>query len=170
MFENQTVCTQCRKDLRPEDWTCPRCGSITAPYLFGTIKLKSLQGNAREAYLGGYQDCRNQAEQTGSPAIRPESYHPAPANENAYRAGWKAAADKLDAKADRKFGRRRGLIVLGTGAGLLTAGIGIAFLSMAVTHGHITLLALSPIGLGALNILLGIVMIITGSNDEARPE
>jgi hypothetical protein len=27
----------------------------------------------------------------------------------------------------------------------------------------------APIGLGALNIVLGIVMMITGENDEARP-
>lgn len=169
MFDDQTVCTQCRKELQTKDWTCPRCGAITARYLFSTVTLKSLEGEGRNAHKAGYQDCVKQSGQTGSPTIRPESYHPTVGNETAYRAGWQAAADKLDAKADRKFGRRRGLRVLGAGVATLLIGVGIAYASKSASNGHITLIVYAPIGLGAVNIFIGLVMIITGSNDEARP-
>jgi hypothetical protein len=170
VIDDQTVCTQCRRELQTKDWTCPRCGAIVARYLFSTVTLKSLEGEGRNAYQAGYQDCIKQAGQTGSPAIRPESYHPTIGNETAYRAGWQAAAGKLDAKADRKFGRRRGLRVLGAGVVTLFVGLGIAYVTASATNGRVTLLAFAPIGLGALNIVLGIVMLITGSNDEARPD
>src|SRR4051812_17101277 len=120
MIDHETICSQCRIELQPKDWTCPRCGAIVARYLFSTVTLKSLEGASRIAYQAGYQDCEKQLGQTGSAAIRPESYHPALGNETAYRAGWQAAADKFDAKADRKFGRRRGLRVLGSGFALLS--------------------------------------------------
>jgi len=85
------------------------------------------------------------------------------------RAGWQAATDKLEAKADRKFGRRRGLRVLESGVVLLSLGLGIAYGTTSATNNHVTVLVYTPIGLGALNIVVGIVMIITGNNDEARP-
>jgi len=164
----QIICTQCRKDLQPKDWTCPACGAISDRLLFGTVTLKSLEGAGRNAYHQGYQDCVKQHSQTGSTAIRPETYHPAVGSETAYRAGWQKAADKLEAKVDRKFGRRRGLRVLGSGVVLLLIGLAVAFGTRSVSH--VTVLVVAPLGLGAVNIVLGIVMLITGTTDEARPE
>jgi hypothetical protein len=56
--------------------------------------------------------------------------------------------------------------------------IGIAksrFIGLAVALGtgsvrHITVLVVAPLGLGAVNIVLGVVMLITRTTDEARPE
>ena len=104
----QTVCPQCRSPLAMKDWTCPHCGAIVDRYLFSTVTLKSLQGEGRSAYLAGYQDCMNRARAGGSTAIRPDTYRPSPGQETAYRAGWQGAADKLGAKADRKFGTTQG--------------------------------------------------------------
>jgi hypothetical protein len=59
--------------------------------------------------------------------------------------------------------------VLGSGLGLLLLGLGIAFGTLSATNGRVVMLAYVPIGVGALNIVIGIVMIITGANDEARP-
>lgn len=60
--------------------------------------------------------------------------------------------------------------MLAAGVVSLFVGLGIAFVTTSATNGRITLLAYTPIGLGALNIVLGIVMLVTGSNDEARPD
>lgn len=98
MPDIQIICTQCHKDLQPKDWTCPGCGAISDRLLFGTVKLKSLGGAGRNAYDQGYQDCVKQWSEIGSSAIRPETYHPTVGSENAYRAGWQNAADKLEAK------------------------------------------------------------------------
>jgi hypothetical protein len=167
--DDQTLCKHCRKELAAKDWTCPTCGAIVARYLFSTVTLKSLHGESRNAYRSGYEACLNQAGQTGSSAIRAGTYFPSPGNETAYRAGWQASMDNLEAKADRKFGRRRGLRVLGSGVILLSLGLGIAYGASSATSDHFTLLEYTPIGLGALNVVVGIVMIITGNNDEARP-
>jgi len=169
MSDVQIICTGCRKDLQPEDWTCPACGAISDRLLFSTVTLKSLdKGTGRNAYHQGYQDCVKQHSQSGSTAIRAETYHPTVGSETAYRAGWENAAHKLEAKADRKFGRRRGLRVLGSGVVLLLIGLAIAFGTGSLTH--VTVLVGVPLGLGAVNIVLGIVMLITGATDEARPD
>jgi hypothetical protein len=168
MPDFQIICTRCRKGLQPKDWTCPACGAISDGLLFGTVTLKSLEGAGRNAYQEGYQNCVKQHSQAGSTAIRPETYNPTVGSETAYRAGWQNAADKLDAKADRKFGRRRGLEVLGSGIVLLSAGLVVAFVSGSVSR--ITVLEVAPLGLGVVNIVVGIAMLITGTTDEARPE
>ena len=169
MFDNQTVCHQCSHPVTARDWTCPRCGEVIDKYLFGTVTLKSLEDEGRTAYQAGYRDCLKQAEQTGSWTIRPESYRPSPGNETAYRAGWQAAVNKLEAKADRKFGRRRGLRVFGSGVVLFLLGIGFYFGTGGASGGHVRVIVVSPIAVGALNMVIGVVMMLTGENDEARP-
>lgn len=168
-MDDQTVCPQCGSTLAMKDWTCPHCGAIVDRYLFSTVTLKSLEGEGRNAYLAGYQDCMNQTRAGGSTAIRPETYRPRVGQETAYRAGWQGAADKLTAKADRKFGRRRGIKVFGSGVTLLLLGLGVAYGTEGITNGKFTLLWVTPLGLGAVNIVLGIVMFLTGDGDEARP-
>ena len=153
-----------------KDWTCPHCGAIVDRYLFSTVTLKSVEGKGRDAYLAGYQDCMNQMRGGGSPAIRPETYRPHPGQETAYRAGWQGAANKLTAKADRKFGRRRGIVVFVSGVAALLLGLGVAFVTQDMTNGKFTLLWVTPLGLGAVNIVLGIVMFLTGDSDLARPD
>jgi hypothetical protein len=169
-MEDQTLCVQCRSALATKDWTCPRCGAIVDRYLFSTVKLKSLGGESRNSYQSGYQACKEQARQTGSTAIRAGSYHPNPGHVTAYRAGWQAAAIKLEGIGDRKFGRRRGLRVLGSGVVSLLIGIGIAAAVNTVTGGHVTLIVLAPIGLGVVGIVIGFMMILTGEPDDARPD
>jgi hypothetical protein len=168
MYAGQIICAQCRRDLQPKDWSCPVCGAISDRLLFGTVTPKSLEGGGLNAYHQGYQDCIKQHSQTQSVAIRPGAYHPTAGSETAYRAGWQKSADKLEAKADRKFGRRRGLRVLGSGIVLLSLGLFIAFGTGSATP--VTVIVLTPLGIGAVNTVLGIFMLITGENDEARPE
>jgi hypothetical protein len=98
------------------------------------------------------------------------NYHPTPGQETPYRAGWQRAADQIEAKADRKFGRRRGLRVLGSGILALSLGIGVAYGTGLLTGGRLSLLVVTPIGAGVVGIVTGIVMMITGENDEARPD
>jgi hypothetical protein len=169
-MDDRTICPKCRSALTMKDWTCSHCGAIVDRFLFSTVTLKSLQGEGRNAYLAGYQDCMNQARAGGSPAIRPETYRPSPGQETAYRAGWQGAADKLTAKADRKFGRRRGIRVLWSGVILILVGLGVAYGTEGITSGRFTLIWGTPLGLGVVNIVLGIVMLLTGENDEARPD
>jgi hypothetical protein len=57
---------------------------------------------------------------------------------------------------------------LGSGVVLLLIGLAIAFGTGSLTH--VTVLVGVPLGLGAVNIVLGIVMLITGATDEARPD
>lgn len=146
--------------------TCPFCGAISDRTLFDTLTLKSLQGTERSAYEQGFQDCEKQRSQTGSSEITPERYRPTAENENAYRAGWQNASDKLEAAADRKFGRKRGLRVLLSGVGLLALGTAVALVSGSAAN--VTVWYVTPLGLGAVNIIIGIAMIVTGTNDEAR--
>jgi hypothetical protein len=77
-------------------------------------------------------------------------------------------ADKLDAKANRKLGRRRGLPVLGSG--LLSLSIGLAGTFATSYLSHTVWLVVAPLGLGVVNTVLGTAMLITGATDEARPE
>lgn len=136
-----------------KDWTCPHCGAIVDRYLFSTVTLKSLEGEGRNAYLAGYQDCMTQARAGGTRAVRPETYRPHPGQETAYRAGWQRAADKVAAKADRKFGRRRGIKVFGSGVTLLLLGLGVAYgtqgitnaISLLIFKGRVWLLALAQL-------------------------
>jgi len=168
-MEDQSLCRHCRNTLAIKDWTCPGCGAIIDRYLFGTITLKSLAGESRSSFQAGFEGCNEQSRQTGSTAIGPGNYHPTPGYETAYRAGWQAAANRIEAIADRKFGRRRGLEVLGSGVASLLIGIGIAVLVNSGTGGHVTLIVVAPLGMGVIGIVVGLAMIFTGENDEARP-
>ena len=167
------VCGDCHNQLTAKDWACPRCGAIADRYLFNTVTLKSLEGESRNAYHRGYKECRQQAKHTGSWVIQPENYRPVRGYETAYRAGWQAASSKLEARADRKFGRRRGVRVLGSGVAALFLTVGFAWMTGRTLNNHVMEWLLEhlylPIGLGAVNVVLGIVMILTGANDEARP-
>ena len=167
---DQTLCVQCHTALAIKDWTCPRCGAIVDRFLFSTINLKSLKGESRNSYQAGYAACEEQVRQTGSTTIGLGCYHPTTDYEKEYRAGWQIAADKVNAKADRKFGRRRGVRVLGGGVVSLLAGIGITVGVHILTRGLITHIVVDLTGLGVVGIVIGLTMIVTGENDDARPD
>ena len=112
-MESPAACSRCRRSLHLKDWTCPFCGEIIDRYLFSTVTLKSLGTEGRNAYQSGYRDCLEQARNFHSTVIVMQRYRPTAGQETAYRAGWQMAANKRAAKADRKFGRRRGLILWG---------------------------------------------------------
>jgi hypothetical protein len=57
--------------------------------------------------------------------------------------------------------------VLGSGVVFLSIGLALAVGTASV--GHITVLVVTPLGLGVVNIVIGVVMLITGT-DEAKPE
>ncbi len=167
MPETQIICRGCRRNIQVKDWTCPGCGAISDGMLFGTVTRAALDGAGRDAWDEGARECAGQHATTGVTAIQPEKYRPVPGHENAYRAGWQKAADGLEATADRKFGRRRGLRVMLSGVGLLLFGLAVAAVTGSITR--ITLVMVVPLGLGVVNIIIGGVMMITGNNDEARP-
>ena len=167
-MDEQAICVECRECFADKEWTCPHCGAIADRYLFGTITLNSLSGDARNAYRSGYQDCIEQQSRTSNTAVQRESYKPIKGNETAYRAGWQQAANKLNAKADRKFGRRRGVHVMGGGLVAVAVGAVIALLTYKTLGVQVIFVA--PIGLGLLSVVIGLVMIITGTTDEARPD
>jgi hypothetical protein len=49
-------------------------------------------------------------------------------------------------------------------------GLGVAYGKQGITDGKFRLIWVTPLGVGALNIVIGIVMVLTGDNDEARPD
>src|SRR5689334_24542401 len=102
------VCPGCRQSTGAQDWTCPRCGQILDRYLFGTITAKSVTGEDKVAFQSGYDACMSQWKVTGSAELG--VYQPVPGHETAYRAGWHCASSKLEGRAERKRGRRRGLV------------------------------------------------------------
>ena len=165
-----SACIQCRYSLAPKDWTCPQCGAIVDRYLFSTVTRKSLEGDNLNAYESGYQHCQAQIRQTGKTAIRPENYHPVRGRETAYRAGWQRAAEQHSDKADRKFGRRRGAIVFATGVLLLAGGLVIAYGTGQASGGTLMYFSEPLFGAGGLSVAIGLGMLITGSNDEVRPD
>lgn len=169
MTAGSTVCMECRKAVRLSDWTCPHCGAILDKYLFGTVTQKSLDAQGRIAFQAGFDGCMRQAAEKGSSAIAASQYHPPAGYETAYRAGWQQAADRILGRASRKIGRKRGLKVLGSGILLLLLGGGIMLGTGALTGGRISLLWLTPFGLGAINVVIGIVMFLTGDSDEPKP-
>ncbi len=168
--EPQSPCIQCRYSLTPKDWTCPRCGAIVDRYLFSTITRESLEGDSLNAFESCYRHCRIQKQHTGSTTIRPEAYRPVPRCETAYRAGWQCAADELSARADRKFGRRRGAIVLGSGVAAIGAGLVLAYVTNWLSGGSFMFIWETLFGAGAVSVAIGLGMLVTGSGDEVRPD
>lgn len=55
------------------------------------------------------------------------------------------------------------------GSGVVFLSIGLALAVGTASVGHITVLVVTPLGLGVVNIVIGVVMLITGT-DEAKPE
>ena len=161
-MENQAVamagdvCPDCRLPVASKDWTCPRCGSILAAFLFSTVTAKSVTGEDKEAFRAGEETCR--ARWKESKSIRLDPYRPTPGHETAYRAGWQLAASKIKAKGERRKGRRRGLQLLGTGA-VLSAASAVAYLGM---HTIVVWLWISA----GLALVFGLVMLISGISDE----
>lgn len=180
----QTECIKCRNRLNAKDTTCHRCGFIVDSYMFGLLEERSLDGEGQQAWQCGYRDCDQQLRTSGHSEIRPDTYAPSKGREDAYRAGWHQAAERFEAKADRKFGRKRGIKVLAGGAAsLAVAGLALYAYSSApsgdslslpthslhaVLSGRVTVWVLIIGGFGVLNIVIGLIMIITGSSDEAR--
>jgi hypothetical protein len=121
------LCPGCRRTTRTQDWTCPACGAILDRYLFSTIRAESLSERERTAFDAGYDACMNQWKASRSTELAP--YKPDRGHETSYRAGWHCAATKIEARAERKRGRRRGVVLLAIGAGLTAVGAPLAFLS-----------------------------------------
>jgi hypothetical protein len=166
VFQGASVgdtCADCRRDISLKDWTCPYCGRILDSYLFSTVTAKSVSGSDKDAFLAGYQACMNRWTQRHSVGL--EEYQPTAGRETAYRAGWKRACDKIEGKAERKRGRRRGLQLIGSGVVLTSAGVGV-FLAVGDNVGLGVKLYVTLLGFGILNIVIGIVAVITGASDE----
>src|SRR3954452_7042600 len=157
------VCPGCQHETSARDWTCRHCGRILDPFLFGTITPKSLAGADKDAFRAGYEACRNRWSETRSTDLG--DYRPMPDHENAYRAGWQHAANELEAKDDRKRGRRRGLQLAGSGALLTLIG------GSVLAGGTMAAWNLLVVGAGLLNLALGLFALITGTSDglSARP-
>jgi hypothetical protein len=156
------VCPGCGQSTRSQDWTCPRCGHILDRYLFGTITAKSVTGADKDAFQAGYAACMSKWKSSGSTEL--SEYRPVPGHETAYRAGWQNAAAKLEGKAERKRGRRRGLVLLGIGT--LLSAVGVPLVMDGFSRGSGARLPYIILGAGILNILFGIVAVITGDSDE----
>jgi hypothetical protein len=151
------VCPDCRLPVAPKDWTCPRCGSILARFLFSTVAAKSVTGEDKEAFRAGEGACRARWKESKSIELAP--YRPTPGHETAYRAGWQLAASKIKAEGERRKGRRRGLQLLGIGT-VLSASAGVVYLG-TYPHSIVVWLWIS----GGLALVFGLVMLISGISD-----
>jgi hypothetical protein len=167
VFQGASVgdtCRDCRREISLKDWTCPHCGRILDSYLFSTVTAKSVSGPDKDAFLAGYQACMDRWTQRHSVGL--EDYRPTAGRETAYRAGWKHACDKIEGKAERKRGRRRGLQLIGSGVVVESIGLVILFGSPIVTGGHVQVWYGSFLAGGIISIVIGIVAVITGASDE----
>jgi rhomboid protease GluP len=151
------VCRGCRRVADLRDWTCPQCGFVLDRFLFSTVTAKTVTGEDKVAFQAGYDACMNRWNVYGSTEVA--DYRPPAGHETAYRAGWQNAADKIEGKQERKRGRRRGLQLLGSGA--LFSALGGFLLATA----GITGMSLVIFGIGVINLVLGIVSVITGNSD-----
>jgi len=95
---DETVCYMCRKIIKSNAWTCPYCGKIFEKLLLSTLTRDSLSGPQKDAYLKGYQDCKTRWKETKDISVSISTYKPSPGYVNAYRAGWKRAADELEVR------------------------------------------------------------------------
>jgi hypothetical protein len=107
------ACPGCKQTTKTQDLTCPSCGAILDQYLFSTVTPESVSGEDKDAFTAGYEACMGQWNETGSLDLG--VYRPVPGHETAYRAGWRHASGKIEARAERQRGRRRGLALLGSG-------------------------------------------------------
>jgi hypothetical protein len=99
---DETVCYICRKVIKSNAWTCPYCGKIFEKLLLSTLTLDSLSGPQKEAFSRGYEDCKARWKETKDISVSISTYKPLPGYENAYRAGWKKAADELEIRGETK--------------------------------------------------------------------
>jgi len=153
----EDVCVDCRRQITPKDWTCPHCGAILDRFLFSTVTSKSVSGADKDAFSAGVQACMTKWKEDRKTELG--DYRPVSGHETAYRAGWRDAAAKITGKKERARGRRRGLELIGIGGPLLAAGT-VVFVS---THPHILVWYL--LAAGAIALVLGIVMLISGVSD-----
>jgi hypothetical protein len=156
------LCPQCRSQFHARDWTCPRCGHILDRYLFSTVTARSVTGRDKEAYQAGYAACMERWKSTGSVEI--SAYRPPAGHETAYRAGWQRCSARIEGRAERKRGRRRGFVLLGTGT-LLTA-VGAPMAVYGFQYDVSERVVYIALGAGLLNLAFGLVAIITGRSDE----
>jgi hypothetical protein len=167
VFQGASVgdtCPDCRRGISLKDWTCPHCGRILDSYLFSTVTAKSVSGPDKIAFLAGQQACTDRWRQCHS--VRLEEYQPTVGRETPYRAGWRHACDKIEGKAERKRGRRRGLQLIGSGVVAESIGLVILFGSPIVTGGHVRVWCGTFLAGGIVSIVIGIVAVITGASDE----
>ena len=167
VFQGASVghtCPECRRGISLKDWTCPHCGRILDLYLFSTVTAKSVSGPDQVAFLAGQRACIDKWTQFHTVGL--EEYRPTPGRETAYRAGWKHACDRIEGKAERKRGRRRGIQLIGSGVILESIGLGILYASPVVTGGRVQIWYGSFLAFGVINIVIGIVAVITGASDE----
>jgi rhomboid protease GluP len=156
------ACPDCGQPTSERDWTCRRCGRVLDGYLFKTITPKSVTGPDKDAFWAGYEACMHGYKESQSVDLG--DYRPSPDHETAYRAGWQHAADKLEAKDDRKRGRRRGLQLLAVGALFTTLG-GAALATSPMAAWNLLLL-----GGGLVNLALGSFALVTGKSDACPPD
>jgi hypothetical protein len=157
------ACPECKRLTKVEDWACPRCGLILAPYLFSTITSKSVSGKDEDAFWAGYGACMNQWIKTQS--VELIEYRPVAGRETAFRAGWRHATDELEAKDERRRGRKRGLVLLGSGVVSTFVG-GMALYFSDKIHVHLPHQVEVLLGLGIINTVLGLHCLITGDSDQ----
>lgn len=162
------TCPGCAQVATLHDWSCPRCGRILDRYLFGTVTEKSVTGADKDAFRAGFAACMARWKEAQSVEIG--EYRPVPGRETAYRAGWQSAADKVEAKSERKRGRRRGLQLLGAGAVLTLVGGPMAAGAWG-SRGWLSYTAWPYVVLGAgiVNLVLGFAALLTGHSDAVPP-
>jgi rhomboid protease GluP len=162
------ACPGCGKATSALDWTCPCCGHVLDRYLFGTITAKSIAGADKDAFWAGYEACMSRWKETRSFELG--EYRPVPGHETAYRAGFQHATDKIEAKDDRKRGRRRGLQLLGSGAVLTLVGGPLAANAWG-TNNWLSYMAWPYVILGAgiVSLVMGMVSLLTGVSDAVPP-
>lgn len=97
---DETTCHRCRRVVKLSACACPYCGTVFEGLLLNTINPKSLSGPEKEAYWKGHGECSARLKQGKTVSVPIPDYCPSPGFENAYRAGWKKAAEKHGASRE----------------------------------------------------------------------
>jgi hypothetical protein len=115
----EQVCYMCRKPVKTTALSCPHCGRILEKLLLESLDPQSFSPPEEVAYQKGAGDCLAHWQATKDTAVPRAAYQPVPGNEDHYRAGWQAEAEKLDRRAERMKARRRGSMYVFGGLALV---------------------------------------------------
>ena len=118
------------------------------------------------AFEQGSTDCRKSWSENYSTSQTGRFYQPPVGLEVYYEAGWKDTANRIESAQDRKRGRQNSLKFIASGSLILVVGCLISWFLYKDSGEREVTIAFGAMGVGAINLVIGIFMAIFGWNNE----